>query len=159
MPLVVVREGNKRLAHGRGVQHSKMPRIARDPEHLGTVHLVDREVVVAIPDREDGGLAGPLRHALQDGPRGTRKAVVIGYPLAELEDAKSQVVAAAVGLVVDESVAGQGSEQPVGGTEGQLRLAGELRGAGPLRLIAQQYEEAQGLADHVGFCVFLHIHN
>ena len=135
-----------------------MPRVAGDPEHLGTVHLVHGEMVVAVPHRQDRGLARPLRHALQDRPRGTGEAVVVGNPLAELEDAKAKVVAAAVGLVVHESVAGQGSKQPVGGTEGQFGLAGELGSARSLRLVAQQYKEAQGLADHVGFCVFLHIH-
>ena len=74
---------------------------------------------------------------------------MVGHALAELEDAQAQVVAAAVRLIVHEAVAGQGTQQAVGGAERELRPAGQLGGTGAPRLVAQQDQQAQRLADHV----------
>ena len=96
-------------------------------------------------------MASPVfvRDPAEDGQGRAGKAVMVGDALAQLEDAQAQVVAAAVRLIVHKTVARERAQQPVGGAERQLRAARQLCRAGAPRLIAQQHQQAQGLAHHV----------
>ncbi|MNC80746.1 hypothetical protein D3C75_1336530 [compost metagenome] len=63
-------------------------------------------MVVAVADTQDGGLAGLLSDAAQDRQGRTGKAVMVRYPLSQLEDPQAQVVPAAFRLVVHKAVTG-----------------------------------------------------
>jgi hypothetical protein len=124
-----------------------------DLEHLergvGTEHVVHDRDGGAVQHAHADGRARARRQPLRMHERASAQLVEVQVGVAEVQQARAELVLVRVAVLLDEAVRRERLQQPVHSRPREAELVGELAHAEPPRAAGQRLEDPRGAIDRL----------